>query len=78
MKLRWEPFSGKSELAMLGEVQIAMITPLEADPATWVYSVDGVRVKWIAKGYGQVRGKASARRAVERAFAAWATQAGLQ
>jgi len=77
VKLRWDRF-GDGELAMLGDVQIAMITPLASDPATWAYSVSGVALKWIAKGHGHVRGKASAKRSVERAWSAWLERAGLQ
>lgn len=75
--LRWEPFQGDAELAMIGDVQIGMITPLAADPATWAFSVDGINVKWMTKRNGHVRGKASARRAVNRAWAVWAERAGL-
>lgn len=77
MKLRWEPFQGSSEIAYLGGNPIGMIGQLDADPSTWFYKVDGVAVKWIAKGFGHVKGKASARRGVERAFKAWLERANL-
>jgi hypothetical protein len=35
-------------------------------------------VKWISKGFGHVKSKASARRAVERAWDAWLSRAGLK
>lgn len=78
LHLVWKPFSGESELAMLGNVTIAHITPMSAKPGTWAYSVDGIAMKWIAKGRGQVKGKASARRAVERAWTRWLRHAGLE
>jgi hypothetical protein len=78
LSLRWEPFQGSSEQASLGEVPIAMIGQLSADPGTWWYTIDGVHVKWISKGFGHVKSKASARRAVERAWDAWLSRAGLK
>lgn len=75
--LSWKTFQGDAECAYLGDVQIGMIGRLSADPSTWWYKVDGIHVKWIAKGFGHVKGKASARRGVERAFAVWAERAGL-
>jgi hypothetical protein len=77
VRLRWEAFHGVSEIAYLGESPIGMIGNLNDDPSTWWYKVDGVTVKWIAKGFGHVKGKSSARRGVERAFAAWAERSGL-
>lgn len=77
LKLRWESFRDESELALLGGVQIAMITPLAGQPGRWAYSVTGISVKWITKGFGHVNGKAAARGAVERAWMAWLERAEL-
>jgi len=77
LSLRWEPFQGSSEQAFLGQVPIAMIGQIDADPAIWWFKVDGVYMKWIGKGFGHVKGKASARRAVRRAWAAWLERAEL-
>lgn len=77
LKLVWTPFTDDGEHAMLGDIVIASITPISSDPGTWAYSVDGVSMKWIGRGRGLVQGKASAKRAVERAWASWLAQAGL-
>lgn len=77
VKLRWEPFSDRSEMAYLGKVSIGMVGYLDDDPTTWWYKVDGIHVKWIATGFGHVKGKAAAKRGVERAFKAWAERAEL-
>lgn len=80
LMLRWEPFQGDAEMAMLGECSIGMIGSVNASsvpPGTWFFKIDGVDVKWIAKAFGHVKSRASARRAVNSAFAAWATRAGL-
>lgn len=76
MKLRWEKF-GNGRLAMIGDIAIGYVTPLSADPDTWAYKVDGIRVKGISRAVGHVKGQASARRAVERAWARWAECAGM-
>ncbi|QEH79929.1 hypothetical protein EIK56_18040 [Sphingomonas sp. C8-2] len=77
VRLRWEIFQGSAEQAFLGDVEIGMIGQLDDDPSTWWFKVDGIAVKWIAKGFGHVKGKAAARRGVERAFRAWAERAKL-
>lgn len=77
VQLHWEATHGSSETAYLGDVEIGSIGQLDADPSTWWFTVDGVRVKWIAKGFGHVKSRTSARRAVERAFRAWAERAKL-
>jgi len=77
IRLVWKAEHG-SETAYLGKVSIGSIGQLSADPGTWWYKVDGVYVKWIAKGFGHVRSKAAARRGVVRAFEAWAERAELR
>lgn len=77
LQLVWKPFSGEAELAMLGDVIIAHITPMSVKPGTWAYAVDGVDMKWVAKGRGQVKGRALAKRAVEEAWHRWIRCAGL-
>jgi LPS sulfotransferase NodH len=75
--LRWETQPGGGEFAYSGQAIIGLVTPLAADTSTWVYQVDGVAVRWITKPSGRVKGKVSAKRAVERAWSAWLEHAGL-
>jgi hypothetical protein len=76
MALRWEKQDGAAWHAYSGDVLVGMAvwcTPL----ALWRYSVEGIYVKWIAKGSGDVKRLPSARKAVERAWRTWLDRAGL-
>lgn len=68
MKLRWE----KQQLgwtAMSGEKRVGFV--VDRDGGTFYYEITAVSTKWITKGYGEVRSLASAKRSLERAWAAW-------
>ncbi len=69
--------SAKTEHAMLGEVCIGSIGERTHEPGAWWYMVDAIDVKWLAKRNGEVKSKASARAAIERAWEAWLKTAGL-
>jgi hypothetical protein len=79
--LRWDPDypcvgSKDSGTAFLGDITIGSYVRLN-DGTGWIYRVDGIRTKWVSKGYGKVATKASAKRAVERAWKTWLQFAGL-
>jgi hypothetical protein len=81
LRLRWddEYISGgglNCSTAFLGEVSIASIVE-RSDGSGWAYNVRGVSTKWHTKGHGLVSSKAGARRAVQRAWKTWLTDAGL-
>ena len=75
-KLRWEKHP-KSPYwtARLGHIHIGYVC-IRHD-GTIGYTVTGIHVKWITKGYGDVKSVSSGKRAVERAWRAWAEKAGL-
>lgn len=75
MKLRWEKSCGDSWMAYSGRMLIGMVVP-RLDK-TIGYTVTGVPMKWVGKGYGDVSSISSGKRAVERAWRQWLTAAGL-
>ena len=76
-RLRWERQEGRpGAIAYIGDVTFGMIGQVMGGPL-WYYSVDGVRVKWITKGFGHVGSEAQAMRAVRRAWRLWWKAAGL-
>src|SRR2546430_1694447 len=79
MSLRWEKQDG-SEWAYSGRLVVGMIGTrgmASADGERYWYKLDAVHTKHIAKGHGEVRSKAAARKAVEMAWATWLREAGL-
>lgn len=75
--LRWEKQSSGGWYAYSGELVVGMVVLRDHERA-WVYDAsNAVNMRWTAKGYGEVKTAASARRAVERAWAAWLDRAGL-
>lgn len=78
MTLRWElGLSGRAHLAYSGEAIIGMVVHQTVGEQLWAYTVDGVQAKWVGKVRGRVQSKATAKRAVERTWAAWLAHAGL-
>lgn len=78
MALRWEKeASPEAATAYSGDAIIGSIVHQSVGERLWVYTVTGVNVKWVAKGHGFVKSRASARRAVERAWATWLEHAAL-
>ncbi len=78
MKLRWEKqpsVRGESWFAYSGKLMIGMV--IERDDRTIGYTIQGVRMKWIGKGYGDVSSIQSGKRAIERGWRQWLTAAGL-
>lgn len=75
MKLRWEKQHGNSWFAYSGQLVIGMV--VGRDDGTVGYTVTGVHVKWIAKGYGDVSSIAYGKRAVNLAWRKWIKAAGL-
>lgn len=76
MKLRWEKYKdGRSWFAYSGKLTIGMV--VRRDDGTIGYSVTGVPMRWIGKGYGDVSSISSGKRAVERAWRQWLEAAGL-
>lgn len=75
MKLRWEKSCGDSWMAYSGKMLIGMVVP-RLDK-TVGYTVTGVPMKWVGKGYGEVTSIRSGKRAVERAWRQWLTATGL-
>lgn len=78
MTLRWLPEpDGRAELAYSGEAIIGMVVHQSVGEQLWAYTVDGVHAKWVGKVRGRVKSKATAKRAVERTWAAWLAHAAL-
>jgi hypothetical protein len=78
MALRWEKQrDGESWYAYSGDLVIGMVVKRDHGEA-WVYNLDAVHTRWIAKGHGEVETMPSAKRAIERAWAAWLERAGLE
>lgn len=73
--LRWEKQACGSIFAYSGDLRVAMIG--RRDDGSVFYSVDAVHMKWIAKGHGEVKSIAYAKRAVEKAWAKWLEHADL-
>ena len=83
--LRWEKAEeGEVWLAYRGQETVGMVAKVtRAHPTNprynkWGYSLTAVNPKWIAKGHGHVASKASAKRAVERAWATWCAVFGMK
>lgn len=77
--LRWEPQPGhEAEYAYSGNAVVAMVVHQSVGERLWAYTVDGVQAKWVGKSHGRVRSKSSAKRAVEKVWAAWLAHAGLK
>jgi len=78
VKLRWEEQrDGRSWYAYSGELVVGMVV-LRDHGEAWVYDAsNAVNMRWTAKGYGEVKSAAAAKRAVERAWAAWLGRASL-
>jgi hypothetical protein len=74
--LSWEASRDGVQYAKSGALTIGTVGR-RVDGSVW-YSVDAVSTRWIAKGHGEVKTFRSAKRAVERAWAAWLAEAGLQ
>ncbi|TIW05739.1 MAG: hypothetical protein E5V74_01755 [Mesorhizobium sp.] len=84
MSLRWERQDAyEAEWAYCGNLVVGMIgtrsrvASEDGKPRYW-YRVDGVHMKHIAKGYGEVQSEAAARKAVERAWETWLKLTGLR
>lgn len=76
--LRWElQRDGENEYAYSGSLVMGIVVHQSVDEKLWVYKLDGVYAKWVGKTYGRVKTKSSAKRAIERAWAAWLDAAGL-
>lgn len=76
MKLRWEKdIRATGWTAYSNELHVGYVTT-RLD-GTKAYTVTGVHMKYIGKGYGDVKSIASGKRAVERAWQQWLTHAGL-
>ena len=75
MKLRWEKQKGDAWVAYSGKLVIGMV--VNRLDGTIGYTVNGVPMKWIGKGYGDVKSIASGKRAVERAWRQWLEAADL-
>lgn len=75
LKLKWQKFADHTWVAKLGDVTIAMIG--ERLDGSCFYQVDGIRTKWITKGYGDVGSIAQAKLSVERAWRDWCKKAGF-
>jgi len=68
MTLHWKKASHGWH-AMRGQRIVGLV--VERDDGTVVYELTAVSTKWVTKGYGEVRSVASAKRGLERAWAAW-------
>jgi hypothetical protein len=75
MKLRWEKQRDGTWFAYSGRLTIGMV--VDRMDGTIGYTVTGIHVKWIAKGYGDVSSIASGKRAVDRAWRQWLEAAGF-
>lgn len=79
MTLRWEPQQGaEAEYAYSGDAIIAMVVHQSVGERLWAYTVNGVEATWVGKVHGRVKAKATAKRAVEKVWAAWLNHAGLK
>lgn len=72
--LRWRVEHG-AHYGYSGRLRVAMV--LQRDDGVWVYSVDAVSTRWLAKGYGEVGSRKTAVAAVHRAWFRWLDKAGL-
>lgn len=80
MSLRWEEqqnLGGRSWWAYSHELVIGMVG-VRDDGTVWYSATNAVSMKYVAKGHGEVRSIASAKRAVQRAWSTWMDQAGLE
>lgn len=84
MSLRWERLDAyEAEWAYCGNLVIGMIGTRsrviseDGRLSCW-YRIDGVYMKHIARGYGEVRSVTAARKAVERAWEKWLKLTGLR
>lgn len=62
-------------MAYSGKQRIGMVV-LRLDK-TIGYTIDGVPMRWVGKGYGDVSSISSGKRAIERGWRQWLTAAGL-
>lgn len=73
--LRWEKKFGESWFAYSGNLCIAHVV-LRSD-GTVGYTITAVYMKWVGKGYGDVKSVKTGKRAVQRGWNQWLQAAGL-
>lgn len=77
MPLRWERQRDTESLyGYSGTLVVAMIVK-RSDGSGFSWSIDGVRVKWIAKTDGLLQTERAARAAADRSWDKWLARAGL-
>lgn len=77
MKLRWERQRDRESLyGYSGDFIVGMIVK-RSDGSGFSWSIDGVRVKWIAKTDGLVKTERAARAAADRSWTKWLDRANL-
>jgi hypothetical protein len=76
MLLRWERFNGDGYIAYSGKTPIALVSRFK-DDGSCHWKIDGVAMKWIAKGYGDAKSLDGAKAAVARGWRIWLREAGL-
>ncbi len=75
-KLRWVPLAGMERCLQAYSHKLCIGTVLEKmDVVHW--SMDGVKTKWIVKGYGDATSVDAGKRALARAWSIWCKRAGL-
>jgi len=76
MNLQWREIGNEGFVGYSFNVDIALA--VKRHDGVFVWKIDGVHMKWTAKGYGEVKTMAAAKRAAERAWSKWLVAAGLQ
>jgi hypothetical protein len=76
MSLRWEKQPNGGWFAFSGEIIVGLVVERFDHQIGWD-ATSAVQMKWTAKGRGVVKTVASGKRAVERAWSAWLSRAGL-
>lgn len=73
-KLNWDDKAESYSVAKSGKMTVGFVNQ---SANGWLYDVSFASLKYIAKGYGTVKTKTAAKKAIERAWNKWLTHAGL-
>lgn len=75
--LCWKEQIPGSQYALSGDMIVGMIGQRSDAPGRWWWQIAAVHTKHIVAGSGEVRSAGAARKAVEKAWAAWLRHASL-